>query len=87
MGRNKHIRPPEAKKGARITAQEPEDSNKQAIIFSFERIQQGNYCFSSLDKEDMARVADALFRRKAMTWDGARNTDRHGLGSEKIPKA
>lgn len=86
MAKRGKIAAPSAKKGERVTAQEPEDTNKQTIAFSFERVQAGDYCFSVLDKDDMASVAKAMYRRKTMTWVDILSADRHGLGTEKMPK-
>lgn len=56
-------------------------------VISLERVQQAsNYCFSKLDAEGKAAVAEAIFRRRTMTWDEVRKADRHGLGCEKIAK-
>lgn len=85
MSRKNRIQPSAAKAGARLTALETEDSNGLPVLFSFERVQNGDYCFSTLDKEDKNSVAEALFRRKNMTWNDVMFAPKHGLGTEKIP--
>ncbi|UAA38792.1 hypothetical protein KIH87_19395 [Paraneptunicella aestuarii] len=42
--------------------------------------------FSSLDQEHKAMFSEAIFRRKSLTWNDIKSSDRHGLGTEKIPK-
>lgn len=55
------------------------------VIFSLERIQPGNYCFSSLDQEHKAQFSESIFKRKSLLWSEIKNLPRHGLGTEKIP--
>lgn len=70
-----------------VKAKEPSDPNKKTPLFSFERVQNGAYCFSVLDRNHKADVAEAIFRRKGLTWNDLIRADRHGLGLEKIPRA
>lgn len=56
-------------------------------IFSLERVQPTDYCLSNLCKEDKAAFADAIFKRKSITWSDIKKLDRHALGFEKIDKA
>lgn len=74
------------KQGILVKASEPPDYDKSPPIFSLEKIQQGKYCLSSLDTEHKAMFADAIFRRKDLTWGEIKNQNRHALGTEKIPK-
>lgn len=74
-------------KGKHISSQETVNYDKRPPIFSLERIQNGNFCFSSLDQEHKAMFSEAIFRRKSITWSDIKFTDRHGLGTEKIPKS
>lgn len=69
---------------SKFKVQEPLDYNKQPIIFSLEKIISGNYCFSALIVEDKKQFAEAIFKRKNMTWDDIFKAQRHGLGNEKI---
>ena len=79
----------------------PENGNKQYKIkeppevinfdlrpplFSLERLQPGNYCFSALSKDFKAAFAEAIFRRKDTNWRELIHSDRHALGLEKISK-
>lgn len=86
MAKPTRIPQPEAKKGRRFDAQAPDDASKQTIAFSLERVQGGIYCFSALCEYDKAMVAEAMFRRRNMTWNDVTLAPRHGLGTEKIPK-
>jgi hypothetical protein len=82
---HKRISASKKKKNSQVTAQEPQTNyNKQPIIFSLERIVSGNYCFTSLDKPDKEQFAEAIFRRKNLTWEEVYSAQRHGLGTEKI---
>jgi hypothetical protein len=82
----KRIKTPETKQGSRINISEPINYDQRAPIFSLERIQAGAYCFSALDKEGKAQFAEAIFKRKSLTWGQVKTIDRHGLGLEKIAK-
>jgi hypothetical protein len=55
-------------------------------LFSLEKLQSGKYCLSSLDQEHKAMFSEAIFRRKSISWNEIKRSDRHGLGTEKIPK-
>ena len=70
--------------GNRFIVEQPEDYNKMIPLFSLERLQNGSYCFSKLEKDDKAAFADAIFKRKNITWTDIQNMDRHALGYEKI---
>jgi len=72
------------KDNAKTKSQDTPDYNRHPPIFSLEKIQHGSYCFSSLNPENKASFADAMFRRKTMTWGDIIRADRHGLGTEKI---
>lgn len=82
----KRIQKPEPEKGKRISLSENVNYETKPPIFSLERVQSGTYCFSALDKENKAQFAEAIFKRRTLTWATIKNTDRHGLGFEKIPK-
>jgi len=73
-------------KGKKVSSQETINYDKRPPIFSLERIQAGDFCFSSLDQEHKAMFSEAIYRRKSITWNDIKLTDRHGLGIEKIPK-
>lgn len=63
------------------------DYNKQPPIFSLEKVLGGCYCFSGLDSKNKACFADAIYRRRGMTWGEILRADRHGLGTEKISES
>ena len=71
-------------KNNRFVAEEPPDYNKMVPIFSLERVQAGDYCFSKLDLNDKAAFAESIFKRKSITWNEIQQNNRHGLGHEKI---
>lgn len=81
------IKKPKANSGKRISVQEPIDYDKRPPIFSLERIQNGPYCLSNLDQEHKAMFADAIYKRRTLSWNQIKNIDRHGLGTEKIAKS
>ncbi|WP_340124449.1 hypothetical protein [Methylobacter svalbardensis] len=76
-----------AKQGDLIKSQEPINYDSKPPIFSLEKLQPGKYCLSILSQENKAMFADAIFRRKSLTWNQIKQLDKHGLGTEKIPKA
>ncbi len=82
----KRIKAAASKQGATVKSQEPPNYDKHAPIFSLERLQTGSYCFSVLDQEHKAMFAEAIFRRKSLTWTEIKKAPKHGLGTEKIPK-
>lgn len=86
MGKPKRIKGKIAKQGGLVKSQEPVNYDNNSPIFSLEKLQSGKYCLSSLDQENKAKFADAIFRRKSLTWNQIKQQDRHGLGTEKIPK-
>lgn len=74
-------------KGARLAAIDPVDYEKTPPLFSLERIQAGDYCFSSMSTDCKAFFGDAIFRRRTLTWSEIKQAGRHGLGFEKIAKS
>lgn len=86
MAKPKRIKGKSGKQGSLVKSQEPVNYDENPPIFSLEKLQSGKYCLSSLDQENKAKFADAIFRRKSITWNQIKQQDRHGLGTEKIPK-
>lgn len=78
LGRNKQKRISEP--------QAVPDYDKSPILFSLSRVVPGEFCFSQLADECKARFADAIFRRKEMTWADLKQGQRHGLGTEKVDR-
>ena len=74
-------------KDNKTKSQDTPDYNRHPPVFSLEKLQRGSYCFSSLDSENKASFADAIYKRKSMTWGEILRADRHGLGTEKISKS
>lgn len=71
---------------SRLQAIEPQDTNKLVPVFSFERLQSGSFCFSTMTSEQQAAFGEMMYRRKDLTWSQLIGSQRHGLGTEKIPK-
>ena len=86
MAKPRRIKGKSGKQGSLVKSQEPVNYDENPPIFSLEKLQSGKYCLSSLDQENKAKFADAIFRRKAITWNQIKQQSRHGLGTEKIPK-
>ncbi len=85
MGKNKVINYKQKhKNNTRFIVDEPEDYNKMPPLFSLERVQSGKFCFSQLDQTDKSAFADAIFKRRNLTWNHIQQTHRHKLGYEKI---
>ncbi|TXL02746.1 hypothetical protein BMR07_17130 [Methylococcaceae bacterium CS1] len=82
------IKASETQKKHSLKPQQPSvNYNNNVPIFSLEKLQEGKYCLSGLDKEDKASFADSLFKRKSLSWSQIQQADKHGLGTEKISKA
>lgn len=81
------IKRQKSKQGRLVKSVEPLDYDRNPPIFSLEKLQPGKYCLSELDQENKAMFADAVFRRKNLTWNEIKRADRHGLGTEKIAKS
>jgi len=75
-----------AKNSGRIKVEDEPNYEDMPPIFSLERVQNCKYCFSKLKLEDQAAFATAMFRRRETTWKSIKQTHRHGIGFEKIPK-
>ncbi len=80
----RNIKSKKPKKGVLVSAREPQNYSKSPIIFSLEKIQNCKYCFSHLDRINRAYFADAIYKRKSLTWEDAYRAGKHGLGTEKI---
>ncbi|WP_217896188.1 hypothetical protein [Pseudoalteromonas sp. A601] len=63
-----------------------QDYDSSKIVFSLERVVNGKHCFSKLDKNHKAFFAEAIFRRKHLSWREIQEENRHGLGCEKIAR-
>jgi hypothetical protein len=61
-------------------------NNSNKSNFSLERIQKGEFCFSTLSQEEKARFAEGIFKRRDKTWAEVKSMPRHALGFEKIAK-
>lgn len=82
----KSIKRPSATQGLVVKSNEPTDYNKRPPVFSLEKLQPGDFCFSKLNKDHKSQFAEAIYRRKSLTWNEINCADRHALGYEKIPK-
>jgi hypothetical protein len=82
----RRIKPPQPTKGAHITATQPVNYEANIPIFSLERLQDGNFCFSGMSQEHKAFFGDAVFRRRQLSWSAIKAAPRHGLGFEKISR-
>jgi len=83
----RRIKGSKSNQGNTVKAQEPPNYDKHPPIFSLQKLQTGKYCLSNLDQENKSMFADAIFRRKFLTWNQIKQLDRHGLGTEKISKS
>lgn len=85
MVARKRIKARKPDSGQRIKATDVPNYDKNTPVFSLEKLQQGDYCLSALDQENKASFADAIYRRKSLTWGAIKQLPRHGLGTEKMP--
>lgn len=83
-GRIKAVKPD---RGQRMAAVEPVDYESKPPMFSLERIQSGDFCFSALSQEHKAAFGEAIYRRRTLLWKEIKQLDRHGLGFEKIARS
>jgi len=85
MTKQGRIKKEKAKQGRLVSSQEPPNYNRFPAVFSLEKIQSGKYCFSKLNQENKACFAEAIYRRKGLTWNEITQSGRHALGTEKMP--
>lgn len=84
----KKIKKPSVHKTKNI-AQQTTDSlpiKEGCIIFSLQYIQK-NHCYSNCQPLEKQAFAEALFKRREMTWKLIAKENRHGLGYEKIERS
>lgn len=62
-----------------------EETTEHKVVFSFERIQAGKYCFTKLRSQCKADISDAIYDRRAFTWKVLQLSGKARLGTEKIP--
>lgn len=84
--KSRRLREPDKNTGKRVAATDPPNYEEMPPVFSLERLQGSPFCLSDLDREQKAGFADAVFRRRQVSWRDLKQTGRHGLGFEKIPK-
>lgn len=87
MSKKRKIKSGRPRQGPLVKSQETINYSQKPPIFSLERLQSGKYCLSSLCQEDKASFSDSQFKRKNISWYEVDKIDRHGLGTEKIPKS
>lgn len=85
--KTQRIQTNKANQGSRFTAHEPPDYESKPPIFSLEKLQPGKYCFSRLDRNCKAMFAEAIYKRKSLTWRELKSAGRHGLGTEKMSRS
>ena len=85
MGRR--IKTPAPVSGRRLLTPLTEDCDAMPPVFSLERLVGGDYCLSSLTTNERADFANAVFKRRNITWKELTSAHHHGLGFEKIAKA
>jgi hypothetical protein len=86
MPKRKRISTPSLKQGSLVKSQPAPDYDARPPVFSLERVQSGDYCFSVLDQENKAMFAECMFKRKNLTWREIKSSGKHQLGFEKIAK-
>lgn len=87
MGKkSRRLKEPNKNTGKRLSAFAPPNYDEMPPVFSLERLQGGPFCLSTLDQEHKASFADAMYRRRQVSWRDLKQSGRHGLGFEKIPR-
>lgn len=70
-----------------VEAEPPKDNDRLPPVFSFQFMREGTgYSVECCDVEHRAALSSRFFRLSRMTWLEIRNSPRHGLGTEKIPR-
>lgn len=87
MGR---IKRPDITKGANIgspslSADKPPEQCRP--LFSFEHIQNGDFCLTCCETSEKAALSDKLYRLSKLPWAEIKQQHRHKLGFEKISRA
>ncbi len=79
---------PPKKKREKLTASSPElaSSEDDYVVFSFRHLQKG-FATDDLSVEQRSKLALRLETLSQMTWNEVYRSQRHGLGTEKIPSA
>jgi hypothetical protein len=75
-------------RGSKVGVSEAEsriDYDKEKPTFCL-RFIDPQYCISKCDKDEKAAFVDKIYRMSQMTWLQLRMADRHGMGSEKLPR-
>jgi hypothetical protein len=85
-----HIKSPEATRGAKIgspssSASKPPEQCRP--LFSFEHIQNGDFCITCCETSEKAALSDKLYRLSQLTWADIKQQHRHKLGFEKISRS
>jgi hypothetical protein len=86
MPKLKYIKANSTQQSGKINLQQPINYDDNFPIFSLAKLQAGKYCLSELDQKNKAMFAEAIFRRKSLTWNQIKQQHRHKLGTEKIAK-
>nr|WP_314546724.1 hypothetical protein [uncultured Massilia sp.] len=86
MAKPRRIKDVKPDRGQKIAAVAPVDYENNPPMFSLERIQAGEFCFSELSVDHKAAFGEAIYRRRSLAWKDINQAGRHGLGFEKIAK-
>ena len=87
MSKGKSRIQPRVGKGKYIAPHPPSiDPDKLPPIFSFEYLDNGDYCLTKCQQHEKAALADTMHRLSRVSWIDLRLAGRHGLGCEKIPR-
>jgi hypothetical protein len=81
---DRRVRSQAKTKGGRVTPTVIDDTKNKYAVFSFERVEPGDFCFSQLTSEEKAELADSIFRRRQLTWVDIRAIPHDKLGTEAI---
>ena len=84
---SRRIETPAPASGRRLLTSLTEDYDAKPPVFSLERLVDGDYCLSGLTAGEQADFANAIFKRRKITWKELKSVHRHRLGFEKIEKA
>ena len=86
MGKKSRFKKPVTIQGSRLTVTEPINYDELPPIFSLQRVQLSKYCFSALNQQQKSAFAEAIFKRRNLSWQEIKKQHRHALGFEKIAR-
>lgn len=87
MAKSKRFSGSKSTKNTKLKSISPSNTGNEFFVISFGRIIPGDFCYTELDINLKASMAEAIFMRKSITWNEIDKIDRRTLGYEKLEAA